>query len=150
MNYDIKSNPAVGAGPSSPLNDTCAPAGVRNGSAISAVNAWTAAGMPPSQIVLGVPAYGHSYVVPPSQITSPNVTQLFYPPFSLSLELPGDSWDGDGGLDVCAVLQGPGGIYTYRGLMDQGFLNKDGTEVEDARIHYRFDECSQTPYLYLA
>ncbi|KAF8813893.1 glycoside hydrolase family 18 protein [Phlegmacium glaucopus] len=146
MNYDVGSNPAVGAGPSSPLNDDCAPAGARAGSATSAVNAWTAAGMPHNQIVLGVPAYGHSYVIPPTQITSLNVTQLLYPPFDLNLELPGDHWDGDGGLDVCGVMQGPGGIYTYWGLMEQGFLNQNGSVKPG--INYRFDECSNTPYLY--
>lgn len=142
MNYDIKANPAIGAGPSSPLNDSCAPTGAQLGSATSAIDAWTAAGMPYDQILLGVPAYGHSYVVPPTQITSPNVTGLSYPPFNLSLELPGDSWDGDRGLDVCGVTQGPGGIYTYWGLVQQDFLNTDGS-VKDG-IDYRFDECSQT------
>lgn len=146
MNYDVASNLAVGAGPSSPLNDNCAPAGVQSGSATSAIDIWTTAGMPHNQILLGVPAYGHSYVVPPTQLTNPNVTQLSYPPFNLSLELPGDSWDGNGSVDVCGVLQGPGGIYTYWGLMQQGFLNQDGS-VKD-RIHYRFDQCSMTPYLY--
>ena len=142
MNYDLKSNPAVGAGPNSPLNDACAPKGAQFGSAISAIDAWTAAGMPHNQILLGVPAYGHSYVVPPTQLTNPNVTQLSYPPFNLSLEHPGDSWDGPGGLDVCGVNQGPAGVYTYWGLMQQGFLNQDGS-VKNG-IYYRFDECSMT------
>lgn len=142
MNYDIRSNPKVGAGPSSPLNDSCAPTGAQFGSAVSAVDAWTAAGMPHNQILLGVPAYGHSYVVPPTQITNQSVMQLSYPPFNLSLELPGDSWDGTGGLDVCGVAQGPGGIYTYWGLMQKGFLNSDGS-VKDG-IDYRFDGCSMT------
>ena len=142
MNYDLKSNPAVGAGPNSPLNDTCAPTGAQLGSAISAIDAWTAAGMPHNQILLGVPAYGHSYVVPPIQLTSPNVTRLSYPPFNLSLEHPGDSWDGPGGLDVCGINQGPAGVYTYWGLMQQGFLNQDGS-VKNG-IYYRFDECSMT------
>jgi len=146
MDYDLPSNPTIGAGPSSPLNDNCAPMGARFGSAVSAVDAWTTAGMPKNQILLGVPAYGHSYVVPPKQISSSNVTQLSYPPFNLSLEQVGDRWSGNSGVDVCGNVEGPGGTYTYWGLMQQGFLNTDGS-VKDG-IEYRFDECSMTPYLY--
>jgi len=149
MNYDVKSNPSVGAGPTSPLDDTCAPAGARFGSAVSAVKAWTAAGMPASQIVLGVPAYGHSFVIlnststgGASSETAQNSTLPAYPPYNATLEKHGDRWDGDSGLDVCGVMQGPGGVYTYWGLMEEGFLNKDGSPAEG--IVYRFDECSQT------
>jgi len=142
MNYDLKSKPAVGAGPNSPINDICAPTGAHSGSATSAVDAWTAAGMPHNQILLGVPAYGHSYVIPSTEITTPNVTRFLYPPYDLNLKHPGDRWDGDGGLDVCGVMQGPGGTYTYWGLMERGFLNQDGSVKQG--IDYRFDECSKT------
>ena len=142
MDYDIPSNPTIGAGPSSPLNDSCASVSAQFGSAVSAVDAWTAAGMPSNQILLGVPSYGHSYVVPPTQILSPSVAQLSYPPFDLSLEQVGDSWSGNGGVDVCGNVVGPGGTYTYWGLMQQGFLNSDGS-VKDG-IEYRFDGCSMT------
>jgi chitinase len=147
MDYDLPSNPTIGAGPSSPLNDNCAPMGARFGSAVSAVDAWTTAGMPKNQILLGVPAYGHSYVVPPKQISSSNVTQLSYPPFNLSLEQVGDRWSGNSGVDVCGNVEGPGGTYTYWGLMQQGFLNTDGS-VKDG-IEYRFDECSMTVCAFL-
>ena len=142
MNYDLPSNPAIGVGPNSPLNDSCAPVGARFGSAVSGIDAWTAAGIPYNQLLLGAPAYGRSYVVPPAQITSPGVTKLSYPPFNLSLELLGDSWDSPPGLDVCGDMEGPGGTYTYWGLVQQGFLNEDGS-VKDG-IEYRFDECSMT------
>ena len=151
MNYDISSNPALGAGSSSPLNDTCAPAGARFGSAVSAVNAWTNAGMPPNKIVLGVPAYGHSYVtltqsMKTSNASSSNVSNSlsFYPPYNAAAtaEHPGDKWDSNGGVDVCGVMQGPGGIYTYWGLVDEGFLQDDGSVADG--IEFRFDDCSQT------
>lgn len=150
MNYDVKSNPAIGAGPTSPLDDSCAPEGARFGSAISAVQAWSAAGMPTKQIVLGVPAYGHSFVLTsnpePSSGSAQNVTLSAYPKYNPSLEKRGDSWDGNGGLDICGVMQGPGGVFTYWGLKEQGFLNQDGSVVDG--IKYQFDNCSQTPYLY--
>ncbi|KAF8973025.1 glycoside hydrolase superfamily [Flammula alnicola] len=147
MNYDVKSNPAIGAGPSSPLNDSCAPVGARFGSAASAVNDWTAAGMPANQIVLGVPAYGHSFVLSPSSGKSgQNFTLKEYPIYNATLERVGDKWDGDGGVDVCGVTQGPGGVYTYWGLMEEGFLNRDGSTTNG--IDFLFDNCSQTPFLY--
>ncbi|KAF8895737.1 glycoside hydrolase superfamily [Gymnopilus junonius] len=139
MNYDIKSNPASGAGSSSPLNDSCAPVGARFGSAVSAVDAWMAAGIPADKIVLGVPAYGHSFVTPTQSTevsngssSSSNSTLPLYPPYNSSVEHPGDKWDGDGGVDVCGVMQGPG----------EGFLNQDGSVADD--IKFRFDDCSQT------
>ncbi|KAF9564757.1 glycoside hydrolase family 18 protein, partial [Agrocybe pediades] len=153
MNYDVKSNPSIGAGSSSPLDDTCAPEGAGFGSAVSAVKAWTEAGMPANQIVLGVPAYGHSFVTLSSNSTSStsnataeNSTLTAYPAYNATLEKHGDKWDGDSGLDVCGVLQGPGGVYTYWGLMDEGFLNQDGSPAEG--IEYRFDNCSQTPFVF--
>ncbi|KDR75109.1 hypothetical protein GALMADRAFT_226758 [Galerina marginata CBS 339.88] len=150
MNYDVKSNSTLGAGPSSPLDDSCAPVGARFGSAMSAVKAWTAAGMPVDQIVLGVPAYGHSFVTLPSSIKASNGSSQnilpSYPPYNASIERRGDKWDGDGGLDVCGVMQGPGGVYTYWGLVDEGFLNKDGSTADG--IEFQFNQCSQTPFLY--
>ena len=146
MNYDVKSNPTVGAGPSSPLDDSCAPEGARFGSAMSAVQAWSTAGIPVNQIVLGVPAYGHSFVLTsnpdPSSGSTQNATLSAYPQYNPSVEKRGDSWDGDGGLDVCGVMQGPGGIFSYWGLEEQGFLQQDGSVADG--IKYRFDDCSQT------
>jgi chitinase len=146
MNYDVKSNPAAGAGPSSPLDYSCAPENARIGSAMSAVQTWSAAGMPAKQIVLGVPAYGHSFVLTsnpgPSSGSTQNITLSAYPKYNPSLEKRGDSWDGTGGLDICGVMQGPGGVFTYWGLMEQGFLNRDGSVADG--IKYQFDNCSQT------
>ncbi|CAA7261830.1 unnamed protein product [Cyclocybe aegerita] len=155
MNYDVKSNPSVGAGPHSPLDDSCAPVGARFGSATSAVDAWTAAGMPKDQIVLGVPAYGHSFVVPSGEMSgssdngSTSIAALQgYPRYEAGVKRRGDRWDGEGGLDVCGATVGPGGVYTYWGLIEEGFLNDDGSVASGVKS--RFDECSQTPFLYNA
>ncbi|KAJ3513907.1 hypothetical protein NLJ89_g2690 [Agrocybe chaxingu] len=151
MNYDVKSNPSVGAGPHSPLDDSCAPVGARFGSATSAVNAWTAAGIPKDQIVLGVPAYGHSFVIPSGAISvssDSGSTLQGYPRYEAGVERRGDRWDGEGGLDVCGVEVGPGGVYTYWGLIEEGFLNDDGSVASG--VESRLDECSQTPFLYNA
>ncbi|KAM6494204.1 glycoside hydrolase family 18 protein [Amanita muscaria] len=148
MDYDIKSSPSVGAGPSSPLNDTCAPSGARFGSAVPAVEAWVAAGIPADQIVLGVPGYGRSFAVTPSDafLDAGAKTLASYPQYNPKLQRAGDKWDGGWGVDVCGDVQGPGGTYNYWSLIDGGILDQNGT-VRDG-ISYRYDNCSQTPFTY--
>lgn len=145
MNYDVQwqSSPSLGVGPSSPLNDTCVEPVNRHGSAVSAVNAWASAGMPHNQIVLGVASYGHSYHVNQSSAFQPDMQSLLaYPAYNSSVHVKGDRWDGDGGIDACGVQQGPGGIFYFRGLQEEGFLNSNGSASQG--IAYRYDACSQT------
>lgn len=148
MNYDLKSNTAIGAGPSSPLDDTCAPSGAKWGSAVSSVAAWSDAGIPLSKLVLGVGAYGHSYIIPSSvALDKSNASSLnSYPSYTPSNRRRGDRWDGEGGVDVCGVTQGPGGVYTYWGLIEEGFLKPDGSAGDGVVI--RYDDCSETPFVY--
>jgi chitinase len=143
MNYDLKSNTAIGAGPSSPLDDYCAPSGAKYGSASSSAAAWTKAGIPPNKLVLGVGAYGHSRIIPSSvALNAGNSTLNAYPAYNPSNTKIGDRWDGEGGLDVCGAMQGPGGVYTYWGLIEEGFLKSDGSAGTD--IVVRYDDCSET------
>ncbi|KAF9527337.1 chitinase [Crepidotus variabilis] len=149
MNYDVKSNPAIGASPSSPLDDSCAPQGAYNRSAKAAVKAWSNAGMPLNKLVLGVPSYGHSFTVPISAsgtgpVTSTGLDQ--YPFYSIGTKARGDSWDTTPYTDDCGLPQGPDGIFQYRGLFEQGYLKDDGTPHDG--VNYYFDECSQTPWLF--
>ena len=144
MDYDIASSPSAGAGPSSPLNDTCAPHTAQLGSAVSAVKAWTDAGMPPDQIVLGVPAYGHSFAVTPSSEYTNNGTgtMILFPQYNPNVYRTGDAWDNGWGLDICGNEVGPGGTFTYWGLIAENILNSNGTIHQD--ISYIYDNCSQT------
>ncbi|KAF5385974.1 hypothetical protein D9615_002273 [Tricholomella constricta] len=142
MNYDIQSNPSTGAGPNSPLNDNCAPLACQYGSAQSALAAWTDAGMPQDRIVLGVPMYGRSYRVPRNAALPDNSSLASYPPYDINNKPMGDRWNGEGGLDVCGIYQSPGGSYAFWSLIEDGFLNVDGS-VKDG-ILYRYDECSET------
>ncbi|KAG6831777.1 hypothetical protein H0H92_007929 [Tricholoma furcatifolium] len=148
MNYDIPSTPSSGVGPSSPLNDNCAPAIDQHGSAQSAITAWTQAGMPADQIVLGVPAYGHSYRVPQDVAFADqsNLSLAAYPEYDANDAPTGDVWSGDGGLDVCGVYEPSAGTYAFWSLIDDGFLDTNGSAKQG--IAYRFDNCSQTPYVY--
>lgn len=143
MNYDLKSNPGIGAGPSSPIDDYCAPSGAKFGSAASSVAAWSSAGIPHNKLVLGVGAYGHSRIVSSSvALNQANSSLNSYPAYNPANTKIGDKWDGEGGLDVCGAMQGPGGVYTYWGLIEEGILKADGSAGEG--IVLRYDECSET------
>ena len=104
--------------------------------------------MPPHQIVLGVPGYGHSFHVAVDDAfecddNGDDIGLLAsFPPFNRTLQPIGDAWDDGAGVDECGVQQGPGGNFDFWGLIAAGFLNKNGTVAPG--IFYRYDECSQT------
>jgi len=86
---------------------------------MSGVKAWTAAGFPADQIVLGVASYGHSYSV--------NHTDAFanqksgklagsFPAFNASNQPVGDVWDGQPGPDVCGNWQPKPYVYVALSL----------------------------------
>ncbi|KAL7283986.1 hypothetical protein ACG7TL_001259 [Trametes sanguinea] len=148
MNYDVWGSWSSSVGPNAPLNDTCASAADQQGSAVSAVKAWTGAGFPANQLVLGVASYGHSFSVSNDAALSGN-TLLPYPAFNKANQPLGDKWDTDAapGVDQCGnPTGGPSGIFDFFGLIDSKFLTANGTVADG--IDYRFDECSQTPYVY--
>lgn len=95
MDYDVWGSWSKYVGPNAPLNDSCAQSRYQMGSAVSAVKAWTAAGFPANQIVLGVASYGHGFFVSPNDAFAPgSTTQLVaYPPLQNTTALQGDSWD---------------------------------------------------------
>ncbi|KAG1785367.1 glycoside hydrolase family 18 protein [Suillus plorans] len=141
MNYDVWGSWFPTVGPNAPLNDSCAAS--KQGSAVSAVKAWTDAGMPVNQIVLGVAAYGHSFSVPPSEAFESHTKKLVvYPAYNASNQPLGDSWDNTGSVDVCGVYEAQGGIFNFWGVIDNGFLTKEGVPADG--IYYRYDTCSQT------
>lgn len=147
MNYDVWGSWSSNVGPNSPLNDTCAASAQQQGSAVFAVKAWTDAGMPANQIVLGVPTYGHSFSVAPSDAFAKGEKELVsYPSFNASNQPLGDTWASAGAVDVCGVFEGPGGTYNFWSLIDDGFLTNEGKAAPG--IYYRYDSCSQTPYVY--
>ncbi|KIK41262.1 glycoside hydrolase family 18 protein [Suillus luteus UH-Slu-Lm8-n1] len=148
MDYEVWGSWSSTVGPNSPLNDTCAVPANQQGSAVSAVKAWTDAGMPTNQIVLGVAAFGHSFSVPPSDaFESHTKTLAAYPAFNASNQPLGDAWDnGTGGTDICGNHGGAGGTFNFWGLIAGGFLTEKGTPANG--IYERYDTCSQTSYVY--
>jgi len=203
MNYDVW-NPAVPyafstgpnepvvtrVGPHSALDDTCVgdsegDQGKKRGSAKTSVDAWVDAGFSKDKIVLGVAAYGHSFVVKTgdafannsttsnssstsevqttvvsstasssSPSTSPSSSSnssrelASYPPYDPSLTHIGDKWDSGEGEDSCGNHVFAGGLYAFRGLIEEGYLTSDGQEVGGNQMVYRWDDCSQTPFVY--
>lgn len=145
MNYDVWGSDAGDiVGPNAPLDDTCAPTADQQGSAVSAVKAWSTAGMPKNQIVLGVASYGHSFHVDTKAAfnsTSPRELAA-YPKFDLAKQPTGDKWDGPGTDPCTGKATGPEGVFDYWGLIDSGFLKSDGSPASG--ITKRFDNCSQT------
>ncbi len=142
MNYDVASNSSFGAGSSSPLDDSCAPIYARSGSAKSAVAAWTSAGIPVHKLLLGVPSYSHSFVTLSPQPGGSGQTKAPEYPLYSSIKHQGDRWDVATSTDVCGKQGGFGGTFEYWGLIEEGFLNSDGSPREG--IQYRFDNCSKT------
>ena len=93
MNYDIWGSWSDTVGPNAPLNDSCVPSQYQQGSAVSAVKAWTAAGFPACEIILGVASYGHSFHVNSSNVLDSSGNLKPYPPFDKSQQPAGDKWD---------------------------------------------------------
>jgi len=145
MNYDIWGPWSETVGPNAPLDDSCAAPEQQAGSAVSAVAAWSKAGMPKCQIVLGVPSYGHSFRVRKADAFVNGSTTVLapYPAFDKN-DLPvGDSWDdGETGVDECGNQTGPGGNVDFWGMVELGYLKPDGSPKPDRP--FRFDSCSQT------
>ncbi|KAH9057927.1 chitinase [Lactarius deliciosus] len=147
MNYDVWGSWSNGVGPNAPLDDSCAPTSDQEGSAVSAVKAWSTAGFPANQIILGVASYGHSFHVSQSSALDASGNIQLYAPFDKSQQPAGDKWDDTAdGVDECGNPNVVGGIFDFWGLIDAGFLRCDGTVADG--IKYVFDNCSKTPYVY--
>ncbi|KAG6813065.1 hypothetical protein H0H92_014337 [Tricholoma furcatifolium] len=149
MNYDVYglfSNPAI-VGPNAPIAlSTCS--SQTGPSATSAVALWSAAGMPPSQIVLGVPSYGHSFIVE-EQDALVNNQLVLYPPFDTTQNSygPGETATSAAVLDSCGKTTGVSGVYSFAQMITAGFLDTTGAPANG--ISHLFDSnCSQTPYVY--
>ncbi|KAF8508013.1 chitinase [Hysterangium stoloniferum] len=145
MNYDVWGPWTSVLGPNSPLEDACAPPQYQLGSAVAAVAAWKNAGMPLDKIVLGVAGYGYGYTVAPGDAMQ-GTDLAAYPKFNATNAPPGDAWSGEAGPDICGVQTPAGSTFAFRGLVAGGFLDTEGKPTKN--IQYRFDNCSQTAYVY--
>jgi chitinase len=143
MSYNNWGSLSSAFGPNSALDDSCAPLADQQDSAISAVKAWSKAGFPISRMILGVPAFGHSYRVSKSSALNSSGNIQLYAPFNKADQPPGDRWDiAAGSVDACGNPTVTGGIFNFWGLIEAGFLKDDGTVASG--IEYDFDDCSKT------
>ncbi|KAJ7054431.1 glycoside hydrolase family 18 protein [Mycena amicta] len=155
MNYDVWGSWSPTVGPNAPLNDTCAPSADQQGSAVSAVKAWTAANFPANQIALGLASYGHSFSVAPKAAIQGSSLAL-YPTYDASAQPMGsaDSPGDSTSLDPCGNPAGVSGIFTFAGLVQSGFLNDNGTGGSRASSMFstsaarRCDSCAKQPFVY--
>jgi hypothetical protein len=69
---------------------------------VSGAAAWSAAGIPVDQLVLGVAAYGHSFRVAhkDAYANGKSGALALYAPFNASAQPAGDAWDDTAGT-VC-------------------------------------------------
>jgi len=114
MNYDLWGSWSPDVGPNAALNDTCAPPQYQQGSAVSAVRAWTSASLPRNQLVLGVGSYGHSFLVNESVVLTEQAEISAYLQFEPD-QPRGDSSDG-GPVWVFVVRRPVGEVYLISGV----------------------------------
>ncbi|KAG7096817.1 hypothetical protein E1B28_004226 [Marasmius oreades] len=133
MNYDTwgtTSNP----GPNAPLSDTCNNSTQSASSAAAGFNAWTNAGFPARQLVLGLPSYGY--------ISESTQTHL-----RTRSDGPSVS-DSDDFTRLKIPEGGDQGSVSVREMVKQGALVQNGSELTAAGgFTSEWDECSSTPFL---
>ena len=124
-------------GPNAPLDDACQNSTQPAANAVAAINAWTAAGIPPRQLVLGVPSYGY---VSRSDATRLQQRDRNIPP------APASPY-----VRVLTEEGGDSGPVQFRGLVDQGALCNDpnwpGGYLGCGGFTREWDACSSTPFL---
>ncbi|KAJ6492023.1 chitinase [Mycena sanguinolenta] len=152
MIYDTWSS-KTNVGLNAPLRDECAPSHFQFGSVGSVVSRWTKANFPcrrcaPSReflIVLGLAAYGHSFnFTPAAAINQTSRSLNMYPPIGGSQPVGSSDTPGDMGTDPCGNPYAISGVFTFEGLVSEGFLNSNG----NANYNYAIDDCSGTPFVY--
>ena len=84
--------------------------------------------------MLGIPAYGHSFNVTPSQAIGSD-GKLVENPHCIPTS---DS----GAVDQCGAPERTVDVIAFSDMITQGFLNTDGTPANG--IYYLYDSCSQT------
>ncbi|KAM0544353.1 hypothetical protein ACHAPJ_011889 [Fusarium lateritium] len=148
MNYDLYGAWSATAGPNAPLSRSC---DSRNdqGAGDEAIAKWVAAGIPASQLLLAVPAYGHGFSVNKTSAYGNGTKHALklYPAQNSTNRFQGSSWDSDGPVDDCGNASPPGGTYTFWSLITEaGYLDIHGRPAPG--ISHTYDQCSKTPFLY--
>ena len=120
-------------GPNAPFYDACHNSTQPEANAVGAFNAWNAAGVPASQMVLGIPSYGYL-----STSTATTLRSRFIARQTSSALVADDNK--------------PEGQIEFRSLVSQNALVLNTTSavvsfVAGEGFVREWDECSSTPYL---
>lgn len=118
-------------GPNAPLSDRCGNSTQPDANAEAAVNAWTAAGFEPSQLVLGIAAYGI--------ISTSNTTKLRTRSKRGSPTLVTDDGEEQGQIRFSSLVK-QGALISENALGQQKFVARPGSTRH-------WDGCSCTPFL---
>lgn len=146
-NYDLYGAWSPNAGPNAPLSRSCDPRN-NQGAGDESIAKWTAAGMPASQLVLGMPNYAHGFKVNTTSAFGPNHRLNLYPAQNSTDRFQGSSWDNDPRIDDCGNPNPPGATYPFWSLIKEAkFLDTKGNPAPG--IAYTFDNCSKTVRLFL-
>ncbi|KAG6833883.1 hypothetical protein H0H87_007894 [Tephrocybe sp. NHM501043] len=146
MNYDVwDSSPTPG--PNAPMYDACKNSSQPESNAVAAVEKWTAAGFPASQLVLGLPAYGYLSSSSAKSLRQRRdrrwlLSQNDTTPSSSSVRLVGEDTNGQGQI-------------MFRELVKQGALilerpanvSSPATFIGAGGFRRYWDSCSGTPFL---
>ncbi|KAJ2844629.1 hypothetical protein J3B02_004912, partial [Coemansia erecta] len=139
MQYDINGGWNADTGPNAPLNFETGKG--LQASFVSAIDAWTKAGWPASQLTAGIAFYGRSTIAKEDMTKDP--TNQYQPQESV---VPlGDSEDAPW-YDVCAGTTANSGVWMWKHLRDQGVLISPSTAA--APWVRQWDPVSQTPWLF--
>ena len=137
--YDVNGIWNEEAGPNAPLYYKDQADGIDSTSGDSAVKAWTAAGIPADQLVLGVPFYGRISKAKKSVKSSKNG---MYVEIDQSKQIKGDDYDEEG-IDPC-----PNAVATYSGMYQWRSIIEEGIPRNASGWASTWDAASATPYAY--
>jgi len=113
------------------------------GAGDEAVAKWTRAGIPASQIVLGLPNYAHGFRVNVTSAFNKQKKLNLYPAQNSTDRFQGSSWDDDPRIDDCGNPAPPSGTYPFWSMIEEAkFLDTKGNPAPG--IAYTWDKCSKT------
>ncbi|CAH7677439.1 family 18 glycoside hydrolase [Phakopsora pachyrhizi] len=148
MAYDVYGGWSTTTGPHAPLRSTCADPN-DNLSVETAIDVYIRQGFSPSQLSLGLPGYGRSWLLESPTLvpkTVQNYTSYYYQNFT-GLPQGGNFDDKPGVVDVCGQTSTSwGGTILVSELVSRGYLNEDETKAGSGFVRY-YDECSGQPFI---
>ena len=139
-------------GPNAPLYDRCHNSTQPEASALAGYTAWTTAGFPASQIVLGLPSYGYISKSTSSSLRQRSMAHLLSGrPITHASETHAATVqviNDDGGGEDGAQIQ-------FNELVAQGALIRNEPDTDTNEVTYTssggftryWDDCSSTPFL---